>query len=138
MALTMATSWARSSSKRGDTGLSGLATAASAPASVARSDRAMSSGRTLDDTTTMGVGARTMISRVASSPSTRGMCTSMVTRSGRRRIVISTASEPSAASPTTRMAGSLSRMATRSARCARESSATTTRIIVLLSPPAGG
>ena len=42
-----------------------------------------------------------MIRLVAAKPSSFGICTSMVTMSGRRRFTISTASSPSAAWPTT-------------------------------------
>ena len=48
---------------------------------------------------------------VASSPFMRGMLTSMMTTSGRSAIVLRTASRPSAASPTTSMSGSVSRIA---------------------------
>src|SRR5215218_1645310 len=55
---------------------------------------------------TLVCGSICLISRVAASPSILGIRTSIRTRSGRRRELISTASRPSSASPTTSKASS--------------------------------
>ena len=60
--------------------------------------------------TTLGNGPVATIRRVASSPSMSGIWTSISTMSGLRQRTSSTAAAPSAASPTTSMSGSASRM----------------------------
>src|SRR5690606_9816141 len=109
----------------GDVGLSGLGSASRAPACVALRDRSTSRCDTAD-TMRIGVGARAMISFVASMPSMSGMCTSISTMSGSSCRVISTASIPFFASPTTRMSPSLSRIERIIARAVAESSASST------------
>src|SRR5581483_3395477 len=108
----------------------GFRSTQSAPARSACIDTDTSPDARLPVTTTIGVGAAAMISRVASKPSRFGIAMSMVTTSGRRRCVSSTASRPSRASATTSIAGSLASTAIRCARAVGETSATRTRIIV--------
>ena len=91
----------------------------------------MPSPRTEDDTTRIGVGVYAMIFSVARSPSILGMWMSMVTRSGRSRATIATASSPSAACPTTSISGSDERIVASISRATSESSAMSTRTCFL-------
>ena len=127
----MFTSWRRSLSCAGACSPDGFAIAINAPARVASSESATSLP-VADDTTRMGRGDRVMICFVASRPSSSGMWTSIVIKSGISRSASSTASVPVRASPTTTMSRSADRMLTSSARAVAESSATSTRIMSAL------
>ena len=102
---------------------SGFLMTSSAPRSSASNARPIPSPCTDDDTTRIGVGVKAMMRSVACRPSMRGMWMSIVTRSGRSRSTISTASAPSCACPTTSISGSESRIWASISRATSESSA---------------
>ena len=94
MAFAIARNCSRRPSNTADWGLSGFATTINAPARMASKESSTSSRLTLEDTRTIGTGARTMISLVASKPSMTGMWTSIVTRSGLSCFARSTPASP--------------------------------------------
>ncbi|CAM5728546.1 hypothetical protein STENM223S_06107 [Streptomyces tendae] len=99
------------------------------PAAPARSAPKTYSSRSKVVSTRTSASRSPTTARVAATPSRRGICTSISTRSGRSSRASATACSPSAASPTTSTSGALPRISTSPARTADWSSATRTRIM---------
>ena len=130
MSFTVSSRCAAQASKSGCSRPSGFSMQATAPASIASNATTTSFVLEAALHTMMGSGVVSMMRRVASNPSTRGMLMSMSTTSGRSARTKSIAAWPSATSPTTRMRGSDSSRCTRNIRDTFESSATSTLIRV--------
>src|SRR5476651_1507876 len=129
IAFTVDTRCQMASSKFGEVTPGGFSSRASAPTRRAFIETSTSCTSMVAEMMTIGVGTSLMMRLVASKPSMTGILTSMVTTSGRSRLVISTASRPFYAMPTTSICGSAPRAFSRSSRTVRESSAISTRII---------
>src|SRR4051794_20767520 len=90
--------------------------------------KSRSSSVKLVSTITRAAGSRRRSSRIAPTPSRRGITRSISTTSGRRRSAAATPSEPSPASPTTSMPSCSSRKVRSPSRTTAWSSTTSTRI----------
>ncbi len=133
-AATFSRSAAPTLASSAETSPDGLAKKSTAPAASA-SNVSRAPFCVCAESITTGVGRSRMISRTASAPSRFGMLKSMVQTSGLSACTLSTASRPSLASPTISKRASAASSLRMAARMKSESSATSTRMVLLTVAP---